>query len=114
MRFTRKVVSELTLPADRPYVIIWDDALPGFGVRLNPSGKVWVVQYRAGGKSRRETLGRVDTIALEAARGAARTTLAKVQLGARTRTPNGIALKHAWPLRLGGSFPAISRAQGRV
>jgi integrase len=40
------------------------------------------VEYRAGGKSRRETLGRVDTIALETARTTARTILAKVQLGA--------------------------------
>ncbi len=82
MRFTQKTVSNLTLPTGRPYVIAWDDALPGFGVRINPSGKVWVVQYRANGKSRRETLGRVNVIALEAAREAARRVLARVQLGA--------------------------------
>lgn len=82
MRLTRKAIATLTLPKDKPYLIVWDDELPGFGVRLNPTGKVWVVQYRANGKSRRETIGRVDAIAPEMARDNARKTLARVQLGA--------------------------------
>src|SRR5215212_5600867 len=81
MRFTRQSVTDLTIPAGKPYHIQWDEALPGFGVRINPTNKVWVVQYRAGGKSRRETIGRVDTIPLEEARKIARASLAKVQLG---------------------------------
>ena len=81
MRFSPQAVSSLTIPADKPYHIEWDEALPGFGVRINPKGKVWVVQYRAGGKSRRETIGRVDAIPLNAARETARKTLARVQLG---------------------------------
>jgi integrase len=82
MRFTRQSVNALTIPDGKPYHIEWDEALPGFGVRVNPTGKVWVVQYRAAGKSRRETLGRVDTISLDVARETARKTLARVQLGA--------------------------------
>src|SRR5215218_6234551 len=81
MRFTRQSVADLTLPEGKPYHIEWDDALPGFGLRVNPTNKVWVVQYRAAGKSRRETIGRVNTISLEDARKIARATLAKVQLG---------------------------------
>jgi integrase len=61
---------------------VWDDGLPGFGVRINPTNRQWVVQYRASGKSRRETIGRVDRIPLEMARTAARRSLAKVELGA--------------------------------
>src|SRR3954465_10925706 len=82
MRFTRQSVASLTIPAGKPYHIEWDEALPGFGVRINPTGKVWVVQYRAGGKSRRETIGRVAAIPIDAARDAARKTLARVRLGA--------------------------------
>src|SRR4051812_24930959 len=81
MRFTRQSVASLTIPTGKPYHIEWDEAFPGFGVRINPTGKVWVVQYRAGGKSRRETIGRVNAIPLEQARETARSTLARVQLG---------------------------------
>src|SRR5215207_10068101 len=81
MRFSKQFVSGLQIPAGKPYHIEWDEVLPGFGVRINPTGKVWVVQYRAGGKSRRETIGRVDAIPLDQARETARSTLARVQLG---------------------------------
>ncbi len=82
MRFTRQAVSNLSIPPGKPYHIEWDEALPGFGVRINPTNKVWVVQYRAAGKSRRETIGRVDAIPLDVARETAKRTLARAQLGA--------------------------------
>jgi integrase len=81
MRFSQQSVSSLKIPAGKPYHIEWDEVLPGFGVRINPTGKVWVVQYRAGGKSRRETIGRVDAVPLNVARDTARKALARVQLG---------------------------------
>jgi integrase len=81
MRLTRTAVANLKLAEGKPYRIFWDDGLPGFGVRVNPANKVWVVQYRAAGKSRRETIGRVETVPLEVARGDARRKLAQVQLG---------------------------------
>src|SRR3712207_5042165 len=81
MRFTRQSVADLAIPAGKPYHIEWDEALPGFGVRVNHTNKVWVVQYRAGGKSRRETIGRVNTLPIDEARKIARATLAKIQLG---------------------------------
>lgn len=82
MRLNRQAVAGLAVPDGRSYQIVWDDALPGFGVRGYPTRKVWVVQYRASGKSRRETIGRVDIISLEAARETARKILARVRLGA--------------------------------
>jgi len=82
MRFTRQTVADLSIPTGKHYHIVWDEALPGFGVRVNPTNKVWVVQYRAAGKSRRETIGRVDAISLDDARKRARASLAKAHLGA--------------------------------
>ena len=41
------------LAVDGKDAVFWDRGLPGFGVRVYPSGrKVYVVQTRAGGKSR--------------------------------------------------------------
>ncbi len=114
MRLSQQSVSSLTMLAGKPYHIEWDEALPGFGVRINPTGKVWVVQYRAGGKSRRETIGRVDAIPLDAARETARKTLARVQLGSDPHTEKAAAKARA---RI--TFEAVverylKHAQGRL
>jgi integrase len=81
VRLTRQSVSDLKAILNKPYYIVWDDGLPGFGVRVNPTGKVWVVQYRVHGKSRRETIGRVGTVSIDQARDLAKASLAKAQLG---------------------------------
>ena len=58
---------------------IWDDALPGFGVRVFPSGrKKFVLQYRCGRVSHRMTLGQFGAITLEHAKKLAMTALAKI------------------------------------
>jgi hypothetical protein len=41
----------------RPRIIYWDDGLPSFGLMVTRNGhKSYVVQYRAGGQSRRMDL----------------------------------------------------------
>lgn len=79
MRLTRPNVLKLSLPAGKTEAITFDDALPGFGVRLRAGGKrTWIVQYRVGSKQRRVTLGTVEALDPDKARQGAKDTLAKV------------------------------------
>jgi integrase len=61
---------------------IWDDEVPGFGLRILPSGrKSYVVQYRAGRRSRRISLGPSTVLACEQARTRAITVVAAARNG---------------------------------
>ena len=81
VRFTKPNISKLTLPPGRNDLIVFDEALPNFGIRLRGGGKrTWIVQYRIGAKQRRITLGPTLVMDLDVARAAARNVLARVGL----------------------------------
>ena len=62
--------------------IFWDRDLPGFGVRVYPSGrKVYVVQARAGGGPRRVTLGAHGELTADRARKRADAAIARIKAG---------------------------------
>ncbi|UZF90645.1 tyrosine-type recombinase/integrase [Bosea sp. NBC_00550] len=87
MKLIRQNVARLTLPAGKSDYIVFDDALPGFGLRLRAGGKrAWVVQYRVGSKQRRVTLGNLEALDADVARKAAKEILAKAQLGSDPQT----------------------------
>ena len=77
-KLTKRMVEELeTRKSD---YFVWDNDLPGFGVRALPSEKrKFVLQYRYGRISRRMSLGQFGAISVEQARGLALQALAKLR-----------------------------------
>ena len=64
-------------------VILFDRALPGFGLRIHPTGrKVWIVQARIEGRSRRIVIARHGEMELAEARRRARDMLHRIRTGA--------------------------------
>ena len=68
--------------AGRKDTILFDRALPGFGLRIHPSGrKVWIVQARIEGRSRRIVIAGYAEMRLVQARRHARDLLARIRAG---------------------------------
>ncbi len=76
------------LPATSKDAIYWDRDLPGFGVRVYPSGrKVYVVQSRARGAPRRVTIGIHGDISAEQARKRASAVIDRIKNGEEPLAP---------------------------
>ncbi len=82
-RITKRIVESLKPDPERE-IYVADDELPGFGIRLRPSGAAsYVIRYRtAAGESRRFTIGRVAVLSPEEARKMAQAQLTAVAAGA--------------------------------
>ncbi len=82
MRLTKATVAKLTLSAGKSEVIVFDDDMPGFGMRIRAGGKrTWIAQYRVGTKQRRITFGTPEKLDADKARDSAKAILARVTLG---------------------------------
>jgi integrase len=82
MKLTTKSIRSLELAASETERIIFDDEVPGFGIRVRAGGsRSYVVQYKIGTKQRRMSLGKITLQGVEQARESAKDVLAKVRLG---------------------------------
>jgi integrase len=80
MKVTKSAIDRLIYSKqDGKQDIYWDDQLPGFGVRVYPSGKKsFVLFYRAKGRQHIRVIGQYGTITLEQARDRAKKDLVAV------------------------------------
>ena len=79
-KLTKRVIDAAEVQ-EKDYVI-WDDELPGFGLRVFASGRrSYVIQYRAGGRSRRYTIGLHGVWTPETARQEAKIQFGRVAQG---------------------------------
>jgi hypothetical protein len=77
-RLTKTVVDRAIYQGQGPkaHCILWDSELPGFGLRVYPSGtKAFLVAYRIGTRKRRVIVGQYGTYTVDEARKAAKKLL---------------------------------------
>jgi integrase len=80
MKLTQASIARLK--ADKADAVYYDDALPGFGIRIREGGsRNYVVRYRLGGLERRYTIGSASVLSVDEARKKARKALALVDEG---------------------------------
>lgn len=80
-KLSKPLITALT-PTDQE-IVVWDDSLPGFGLRAKPSGaKTFIIQYRnRAGRSRRLSIGKLGKVTLDQARKEAVRLMGQVALG---------------------------------
>ena len=85
MKINQATVAGFKIPAGKTEHIVFDETMPGFGLRIRARGKkehrTFIAQYKIGAKQRRVTLGNVAKVSLEDARTEARKIFGKVAHG---------------------------------
>ena len=119
---TKRIVDRLSV--EDKDAIFWDRDLPGFGVRVYPHGrKLYVVQTRAFGRSKRVTIGEHgNSITTDQARKKATGIIARIKLGkppvptapAAAPTVTGLAARYEREYVAIHCKPATMRLYGQI
>jgi hypothetical protein len=77
-----ETIAGIALPAGKSEHVVFDETLPGFGLRIRASGaRSWVYQCKVGRRNRRVTIGSVSAVSPARARETANEMHAKARLG---------------------------------
>jgi hypothetical protein len=103
-KLTKRSVEALRLRSDN--YIVFDAELPGFGVRVMPSGKrFFLIQYRRLGRTRRVMLGQFGPLTAEIARRRALVLLGQARSGGSDPAADRDALRQSLTVKeLGARF----------
>ena len=80
IKLTSAAVFEMSTP-EKGQVLIYDSALPGFGVRVTPSKKSYFAEARVAGRTRRVTIGSASVFTTDKARVEAKRILGQMATG---------------------------------
>ena len=81
MKLTKDTVAKLTLPAGKSEHVVWDDDIPGFGIRLRPNSNTYFFRYRHGARQPRIVIGKTTAVTVQQARATAAQHYARTKLG---------------------------------
>jgi integrase len=81
MKFTERSVKALKRDPVRADYVVWNEDMPGFGVRLRGDSKTYIDQPRVNGRSFKNVIGDSRKISLESATKIARKHFAEARLG---------------------------------
>ena len=80
VKLTKSIVESIPLP-EKGQSFLWDIEIKGFGVRLTPTARSYIVQGRVRGRDRRVTLGKHGVLTVQQARKRAQRELSKMSEG---------------------------------
>jgi integrase len=80
MKLTKRIVDEAAHP-DKGQVFMRDDSLRGFGVRVTPGTKTFILEREIHGRVRRITLGRYGPMTVDGARALAQKRIVEINEG---------------------------------
>ncbi len=94
MKLTNSSVKSLAVTGAQ--VDHFDDALPGFGVRVNPGGsKTYFIMIRQHGRTRRHSIGRSNVVSADVARAKAKEMMGRVAMGEDLSPASSLTLREA-------------------
>ena len=96
-KLTDALVSQLALPIGAADAVVWDADIIGFGLRIRPGGKTWILSYRPAGMGRSANSKKMKLATLSAvAKVSDARKLAMIALGqiARGADPLGERAQH--------------------
>jgi integrase len=96
MKLTAQVTDGLKLDPGETDRIWFDDAVPGFGLRVRQTGaRSWIFQYKIGRKTKRLVIGQASAVKLGRAREIAGEHHARVRLGGDPATEKRVRVERA-------------------